>query len=109
MFEIRLSKQHSAWLLASSKNFKRLKMFEIRLSKQPIKYLKKQPEKLQKAFFKCFEALEGNPFLLAEPLHGPLKGKWKIALGDFRIIGEIYPAEQVVKIIFIGPRGDVYK
>ena len=84
-------------------------MFEVRLTKQPIKYLKKLPDKLQKAFFACFEALESNPFILAEPLHGPLKGKYKVALGDYRLICEIFPAKPAVKIIYIGPRGDSIK
>lgn len=84
-------------------------MFEVRLDKQPLKYLKKFPIKLQSAFFKCFEKLEENPFLLLEPLHGPLKGKWKIVLGNFRIICSVDIDNKTIKVIFIKPRGDVYK
>lgn len=84
-------------------------MFEIRPAKQPLKYLKKLPPKLQNAFFRCFEKLEENPFLLLEPLHGPLKGKWKLVLGNFRIICSADVNNKVIKIIFVKLRGDAYK
>lgn len=84
-------------------------MFEVRLDKHPLKYLKKLPPKLQSAFFKCFEKLEENPFILLEPLHGSLKGKWKIVLGNFRIICSVDIDNKVIKVIFIKSRGDVYK
>ena len=84
-------------------------MFEVRLTKQPQKYLSKVPPKLVQGLQKCFEKLEEDPFNIAEALHGPLKGKLKVVIGSIRIIVEINIENQVVKVIYIGPRGDVYK
>ncbi|MFH1454671.1 MAG: type II toxin-antitoxin system RelE/ParE family toxin [Armatimonadota bacterium] len=84
-------------------------MFEVRLDKQPVKYFKKLSPKLQKAFFKCFVKLEERPFLLLEPLYGQLKEKWKVVIGGFRLICDVDIDKKTVKIIFIKPRGDIYK
>ena len=67
------------------------------------------PEKLKQGMRKCFEKLEEEPFLIVEPLHGALKGKWKTRVGYFRVIMEINHDLKLIKIIFIGPRGDIYK
>lgn len=84
-------------------------MFDVKLTKQPQKYVTKVPPKLQQGLQKCFEKLEDDPFSIAEPLHGPLKGKWKVTIGSIRIIFEINIEKRIVKVIYIGPRGDVYK
>lgn len=84
-------------------------MFEVRLTKQPRRYLQGIPEKLKKGIYACFEKLEKEPFLVVEPLHGPLKGKWKIRIWHLRIIVEIDVDAKRIKVIYIGPRGDSYK
>lgn len=84
-------------------------MFEVRLTKQPQRYLENVPEKLNKGIYACFEKLEREPFMVVEPLHGPLKGKWKVRVGSFRMIMEIDINIKRIKVIFIGPRGDSYK
>lgn len=84
-------------------------MFEVRLTRQPLRYLRTVPAKLRKGLELCFEKLEENPFHVVEPLHGPLKGKWKARVGSLRLIVEINVDVKRVKIIFIGPRGDSYK
>ena len=84
-------------------------MFDVKLTKQPQKYLTKVSLKLQQGLQKCFLKLEEDPFSISEPLHGPLKGKWKVTMGSIRMILEINIEMRIVKIIYIGPRGDVYK
>ena len=84
-------------------------MFEVRLLKQPRKYLQKVPEKVRRGFYTCFEKLEKDPYRIAEPLYGLLRGKWKVRTGDFRLILDINPEIRRIKVIYIGPRGDIYK
>ncbi|MFH0803381.1 MAG: type II toxin-antitoxin system RelE/ParE family toxin [bacterium] len=84
-------------------------MFEVRLTKKPLKYIKRIPEKVRQTLIICFEKLEETPFLVAEPLHGPLKGKWKITVGDLMVIVSIDIDRKVIKVFYIGHRGDAYK
>lgn len=56
-------------------------MFEVRIAKQPQKYIKKAALKTRRILKICFEKLEENPFMIARPLHGDLKGKWKVKIG----------------------------
>jgi len=49
-----------------------------------------------------------DPFRVVEPLHGPLRGKWKVRVGGLRLIMEIEVDAQRIRILYIGPRGDAY-
>jgi mRNA interferase RelE/StbE len=64
-----------------------------------------QPRRLKAAF----ENLESNPRPLgSKPLKGDLEGYWRIRVGHLRIIYQINQSLEEVKVIKIGPRGDVY-
>jgi len=56
----------------------------------------------------CFEKLESDPFRHLDPLHGPLKGKWKARAGGLRVIVEVDVDRKRIRVLYIGPRGDVY-
>jgi len=83
-------------------------VFEVRLTRQPARYVQRAPTSVRSALSKCFEKLEMDPFRVVEPLHGPLRGKWKVRVGGLRLIMEIEVDAQRIRILYIGPRGDAY-
>ncbi|MBI2251639.1 MAG: type II toxin-antitoxin system RelE/ParE family toxin [Armatimonadetes bacterium] len=84
-------------------------MFEVKLSRQAARYYSKAPKNIAKLLKTCFEKLNKNPFIISEPLKGPLRGKWKTRVGNLRIIFIVDFEYLLVKVAFIGPRGDIYK
>ena len=50
--------------------------------------------------------LSGRP-TIGKPLVGPLKGKWSLRIGDYRVIYEI--GKTVVVILTINHRREVYR
>ncbi len=46
------------------------------------------------------------PDKLGRPLRGDLKGRWRMRLGDYRVIYSITPSK--VHILLIGNRRDIY-
>ncbi len=77
------------------------------LSKRVRKSLDKLPNRTAQPILDAIAALEGNP----RP-HGYKKltdrPGYRIRVGDFRIIYDIFDAEFVVEIIEVGDRKDVY-
>lgn len=53
--------------------------------------------------------LSVDPYKNGMPLAGPLKGQWKLRVGNYRVIYEILDHEIVVLIITIDVRGNVYE
>lgn len=50
-----------------------------------------------------------NPRDLGAPLTGPLSGRWRYRVGDYRIICEIDDGRLRVLVLTIGHRRDVYR
>lgn len=84
-------------------------MFKVKLSRQAARYYSKVPKNIARSLKVCFEKLSESPFIISEPLKGPLKGKWRTRVGNLRIIFLVDIKNYLVKIAFIGPRGDIYK
>lgn len=85
------------------------KMFEVKLSRQAARYYAKAPRNIAKALRFCFEKFCEDPFVISEPLKGPLKGNWKTRVGNLRIIFVVDIENHLIKVAFICPRGDIYK
>jgi mRNA interferase RelE/StbE len=52
------------------------------------------------------QRLATRPKDYGEPLRGELKGFWKLRVGQFRVIYEIYEEQVVVSVIMVGFRRD---
>ena len=52
--------------------------------------------------------LEGNPHL-GRPLHGDLKGRCSLRIGDYRVIYMVNEEARVLDLIAAGHRKNVYK
>lgn len=57
---------------------------------------------------KIIEILPKNAYF-GRPLHGVLKGKYRLRVGDYRVIYEIEEAKKRIYLIGVGRRGIVYK
>jgi mRNA interferase RelE/StbE len=86
-------------------------MYEILVSHEAEKYYERQDKKTKQRINRCLDAISANPFasLHVKKLHGELAGKCRYSVGKLRIIYEVDFDNQLVKIISIAGRGDVYK
>ena len=57
---------------------------------------------------KVFPIISKTPYL-GEPLHGPLKGFWKYAVGEYRIAYSVDSKRKEMIILEVGPRGGFYE
>lgn len=84
----------------------------IRYSRKFIKQLKKQPAKIQQAFYLRLELFREDPLdpiLRQHPLKGKLKGSYSIDVtGDVRAIYEI-EGKQMYLYIMIGSHSQLYR
>lgn len=57
------------------------------------------------------EILKTNPFNASgiKQLQGKLRGKYRLRIGYYRAVYEVDKENNVVIILVIGPRGDIYK
>jgi len=64
------------------------------------------PEDQKKIIRAIRQRLATRPKDYGEPLRGELKGFWKLRVGQFRVIYEIYEEQVVVSVIMVGFRRD---
>lgn len=86
-------------------------MFSLELSAQAEKFIAKVQRKdnrLFRRFILAFNRIVINPFE-AKRLTGELEGLNSYRVGDYRIVFEINSQEQLVSIITIEHRKDVYR
>lgn len=57
---------------------------------------------------RAIESLPHNPYA-GKPLKGEKQGSYSLRVGDFRIVYDLYPAEQTIHLIRIGDRKEVYR
>jgi len=81
--------------------------FEIYATKRFLKEFKKLDSEVQKRIKNKIAELKENP-TLGIPLTAQFKGKWKLRIGNYRIIYEIdYKANRIF-LLAIGHRENVY-
>ena len=83
--------------------------YQIVITKSALKELTKMPTSVYKNMDKRISGLAFNPF---PDGYTKLKGSensYRIRVGAYRIIYNLYHDELVIKIIKVGHRSDVYK
>jgi|DewCreStandDraft_5_1066085.scaffolds.fasta_scaffold08681_8 mRNA interferase RelE/StbE len=50
-----------------------------------------------------------QPYVSGEPLEGKFKGKYRMRVGDYRVIYWVKEDEKTVYIISVGHRKDIYR
>ena len=87
-------------------------IWKVNLRKQPLKELEKMSAEDRERILKAITKLSQNPFdisrLDTKKLKGKM-GKWRLRVGDYRVIYEILRAEILIDVIKIDTRGDIYK
>ncbi|NUM52405.1 MAG: type II toxin-antitoxin system RelE/ParE family toxin [Candidatus Hydrogenedentes bacterium] len=84
-------------------------MFEVLLSRQARRYYASVDATVAKRLEDVFKRLESDPFPEGTaPLHGELRGFWRMRVGQYRVIYDVNERDNVIRIVRIGPRGDVY-
>ncbi|PKP40000.1 MAG: type II toxin-antitoxin system mRNA interferase toxin, RelE/StbE family [Bacteroidetes bacterium HGW-Bacteroidetes-13] len=78
------------------------------LSKKAQKQLDKLSDKIAEPIFQAIADLEENPRPVG---HIKLKGRdgFRIRVGNYRIIYDIYDSELIIDVITLGHRKDIYK
>lgn len=85
-------------------------MYKIFLTKGAVKYYKKCEPTTQRRLDKCFGNLKKDPVNSSnvKRLHGELTGFFRYRTSDLRVVYKVED-DQIVIIVAIGARGDIYK
>ncbi|MDF9407215.1 type II toxin-antitoxin system RelE/ParE family toxin [Pelotomaculum isophthalicicum JI] len=87
-------------------------MADVHLTREPEKYLKSIPEQLKNKFVIEMLALEHDPeagILLRGSFKGYYRIKFKFQKVDYRIIYRIAWDEDIVYVVLLGPRENIYR
>jgi len=86
-------------------------VYKLRLSDRASKYLLKLDKKTHKRILDRLEILRANPYNIpgVKLMSGYSKPRYRLRIGRYRAVYEIDDKDTVIVILFIGPRGDVYK
>jgi len=86
-------------------------MFSVRLSRQARRFYEAAQRSPAKKLARCFERLEADP--CQDPnvkvLKGQLADCYRYRVGDYRIIYTIDEVHEIVHVLVIGHRSEVYK
>ena len=82
--------------------------YEIKIRKKAQKSLSKIPSPFQSNIIEAIKKLTETPFLhQSKKLTG--REAWRIRIGNYRVIYEVFENELVVLILNIGHRKNIYK
>jgi mRNA interferase RelE/StbE len=85
-------------------------MYKVVLSRQARRYYSSVDTDTVRRLNDVFEVLESNPRPIAsKPLKGELQGFNRVRVGHLRVIYRLDEPSQEVRIVRIGPRGDIYR
>jgi mRNA interferase RelE/StbE len=88
--------------------------WQVTISKSEKKYTEKIEAKRKDNLMEHIKELKnwvenrGQVILDIKALKGQWEGKFRLRIGNIRVLFEIVLAERQIKILYIGPRGDVY-
>ena len=83
-------------------------MYEIFFQPPAERFLKKIDNHLKERIIRKIEELSANP-RIGIPLTGNLSGLWKLRIGDYRAIYQIFENRVIVSVLRIGHRKNVYE
>ena len=72
------------------------------------KSIRKFPLWVQNKISKAFDKLKENP-LTGEKMHGEISGKYKLRVGDYRIVYKFDTKQSLVEVLKVEHRQGVYK
>jgi mRNA interferase RelE/StbE len=86
-------------------------MYRVQLSTKAQKFYRKADRPLAQKLARCFEQLEQEPrhHPNIKPLAGNFSGLYRYRVGDYRVVYRINEPQQVVLIVVIAHRSEVYE
>ena len=82
--------------------------YAIVLSKKAQKQLDKLPDNIAEPIFEAISLLENEPRPTGcKKLQG--RDGYRIRIGNYRVIYEVYDTELVIDVVTLGHRKDIYK
>ncbi|MCM8761840.1 MAG: type II toxin-antitoxin system RelE/ParE family toxin [Candidatus Omnitrophica bacterium] len=82
-------------------------VYEIKWDRRAYKELKRIDRKIAIKILKKISRLSKNPQDYGTPLKGKFKNKYRVKIGDYRVIYWI--EKDIVWIIAVGPRKGIYE
>lgn len=84
--------------------------YDFELSREAERYFRRLERRRQLQVLELLDQLCANPRdpLISAPLHGEWEGARRSRLGNLRLIYEIVENRLLVRVLRIGPRGDIY-
>ncbi len=85
-------------------------MFKIIFHRKAEKFYQKVDKKTIQKFNEAIDNLQSNPFFGRDikKLRGKLKGKYRLRVGNLRIVYQVEKEENLILIEAIGQRGGIY-
>ena len=83
-----------------------MKTYKIEFKKAALKFLGSRSHAERVRLFKKIHQLPGGEHIKKLATHN---NRYRLRVGDFRVIYELYDERMLVLVIDIGNRGDVYK
>jgi len=83
-------------------------IYTVNIKPVAQRYLKKLPPSLQIRITQRLKGLETNPGQGAKKLQG-FENRYRIRMGDYRIIYEIHDNILLVVVVEVGHRSDIYR
>jgi len=82
--------------------------YKLLVTRQFEKDIKKLDKSIRERILKKIEELKTRP-LSFKALHGILKGKYSLRIGDYRVIYVVDDKKKIVTIFCVDHRGRIYK
>lgn len=84
--------------------------YQIQITTRAQKDLKKLPTSIRKRIVQAAIQLEANRYPQQfKPLMGKEIAQFRLRVGDYRILYDVYEESKIVLILRIGHRRDIYK
>ena len=84
--------------------------YEVRLRPAAERDLQRLPADVQRRVLQRLSGLSDTPRpRSAQPLHGDLKGVWRVRVGDYRISYVVDDGAHLVRVARIGHRSTFYR
>ncbi|RMF18832.1 MAG: type II toxin-antitoxin system RelE/ParE family toxin [Candidatus Dadabacteria bacterium] len=84
-------------------------MYQIRFEKRAQKALVKLPKAVQQRIGKAIDGLAETPRPKGVKKMSGYQDRWRIRVGDYRVVYEIEDDKLLVLVLRVGNRGEVYK
>ncbi|MCS3918051.1 type II toxin-antitoxin system RelE/ParE family toxin [Fervidibacter sacchari] len=84
--------------------------FEVILDPDAQKELERIPKRMRQRIVDAIEVLKFNPFWGKDilKLRGDLAGRYRLRVGEYRVIYRILEEQRLVIVEAVGTRGEVY-